>query len=119
MQTVNASHDGKRLVFESTTDESHAYVAPLSPDGTLAAGRRFTLDGRYNTPYAWTPDSRSVLFSADRTGSFALYKQKIDAQIPELIPTGLQSSPLAPVSPDGAWLIYAALPNAKDPAASH
>jgi DNA-binding winged helix-turn-helix (wHTH) protein/Tol biopolymer transport system component len=111
--TVGA--DGKKLAFNSGTYQSHVYMAAFKPDGTLTNPRRLTLDERYDFAWTWTPDSRAVIFTSDRTGTFALYKQALDQAIPELIPTGAEAVRMARVTPDGAWLIYAALSNAKIP----
>ena len=63
--------------------------------------------------YAWTFDSRAVIFRSDRTGTFALYKQALDQDVPEMIPTG-PGNPMFPrVSPDGKWLLYPLLTGGK------
>jgi DNA-binding winged helix-turn-helix (wHTH) protein/Tol biopolymer transport system component len=112
MEALSSTADGRRLLFESSTDQSYVYVGRLAADGKLENPRRLTPDERYNTPYAWTADSKSVIFRSDRTGSFSIYKQALDQDVPELIPTGSGNPLLDRVSQDGTWLIYAVLPNA-------
>jgi DNA-binding winged helix-turn-helix (wHTH) protein/Tol biopolymer transport system component len=106
MEALSVAEEGKKLVFESSSDQSYVYVGRLDSDGRLENVRRLTADQRYNTPYAWTSDSKAVIFRSDRTGSFAIYKQALDEDVAELIPTG-PGKPLVPrVSPGGGWLIY-------------
>jgi Tol biopolymer transport system component len=109
MEGFSVTADGKRLVFESSADQSHVYVGRLNTDGALENPRRLTLDERHNTPFAWTPGSEAVIFNSDRTGTSSIYKQSLDQDVPELIPTGPENIEMARVSPDGAWLIYTAL----------
>src|SRR5208282_3301503 len=59
MEGLSVAADTKRLLFESSTDQSHVYVGQLEADGTLGSPRRLTSDERYNTPYAWTSDSKA------------------------------------------------------------
>jgi DNA-binding winged helix-turn-helix (wHTH) protein/Tol biopolymer transport system component len=114
-QGLTVGAGGKKLAFNSDTYHSHLYLAMFKPDGTLTTPRRLTLDERYDVAWTWTPDSKAVIFSSDRTGSFALYKQPPDQTIAELIPTDAEAVRMARVTPDGAWLIYTALSNAKTP----
>jgi DNA-binding winged helix-turn-helix (wHTH) protein len=111
--TVGAG--GKKLAFSSDTYQSHVYLATFKPDGTLTNPHRLTLDERYDFAWAWTRDRQAVIFTSDRTGTIALYKQAPDQAIPELIPTGAEAVRMVRVAPDGAWLIYTALSNAKTP----
>jgi DNA-binding winged helix-turn-helix (wHTH) protein/Tol biopolymer transport system component len=115
LEGLSVTADGRRLVFESTSDQSYVYVGRLEPDGKLENPRRLTPDQSYNTPFEWTADSKAVIFRSDRTGTFAIYKQALDQDVPELIPTG-PGNPIFPrLSPDGNWLIYPVLPDAGVP----
>jgi Tol biopolymer transport system component/DNA-binding winged helix-turn-helix (wHTH) protein len=109
MDAFTVTGDGRKLVFESGADQSHVYVGRLEAGGKLRDPRRLTLDERYNIPFAWTPDSKAIIFNSDRTGKFFIYKQGLDQNVPDLIPTGSENIQMARVSPDGAWLIYTAL----------
>lgn len=88
------------------------YVGRLSKDGKLLEDRRLTPDERYNTPYAWTADSKAVIFRSDRTGRFVLYKRALDQQVPDLIPTGSGNPEFPRLRPDGDWVLY---PNGEYP----
>jgi eukaryotic-like serine/threonine-protein kinase len=111
MEGLSVAADGRKLTFETSSDQSYVYVGRLEADGKLGSLQRLTPDERYNTPSAWTPDSKAVIFRSDRTGTFAIYKQALDQDVPELIPTGSGNPSFPRVSPDGTWLIYAVLPN--------
>src|SRR5207302_10488593 len=54
----------------------------------LTTPRRLTLDENANTPTAWMPDSKSVLFLSDRDGAWKLFKQRIDQPMAEDIVEG-------------------------------
>lgn len=106
MEGLSAAADGKRIVFESSLDQTYVYVAEISTSDKLSSGRRLTTDERYNSPFAWTPDSRAVIFRSDRTGRFEIYKQELDRQVSDLIDTGPGSPGYPRLSPDGKWVIY-------------
>lgn len=115
MTGFSSTTDGKHLVFESTKERSRIQLGRLDATGKLVDARVFTLDERNNLPFVWTADSKSIIFSSDRTGKYALYRQTLDAKLPELIRTGPESIPMTRLSPDGNHLIYAALSNVKFP----
>jgi Tol biopolymer transport system component len=73
----------------------------------VANPRRFTLDDSTDFPTNWTPDSRAILFSSDRNGTFDVYRQSLDQRTAEAVVAGPddESGPTA-VSPDGAWFYY-------------
>jgi Tol biopolymer transport system component len=54
---------------------------------------------------AWTADSKEVLFTSNRNGTWKLFKQNIDETIPEVLVEG-QSIYLPRVSPDGSQALY-------------
>jgi Tol biopolymer transport system component len=72
----------------------------------LASLRQLTREEARNYLYAWTPDSRAVLFTSNRDGPFRIYKQDIDKDTAELIPHNPGSQDGPRMSPDGAWLLY-------------
>jgi DNA-binding winged helix-turn-helix (wHTH) protein/Tol biopolymer transport system component len=115
MDSLSLTSDGKRLVFETYSVQSHVYVARFLPSGALETPTRLTLDQRYNNVNAWTPDSKAVIFVSDRTGGFSIYKQALDQNVPELIPTGPESVQMVRASPDRRWLLYTTLQNPQSP----
>jgi serine/threonine protein kinase len=117
---ANASADGKRLAFLRGASHGTVYAADLEAHGPhLGNLRHFTLDEDNNWVQDWTNDSKSVVFTSDRTGQFAIYKQSLDEDTPGLISTGTGSFRDTPVTPDGDW-VFGILPwpkpgDSKDP----
>ncbi len=74
---LNASADGKRLVFLKGTYQEQVYLGELAAGGTrLNPPRRLTNDEATGMPTAWTPDSKTVLFLSDRNGTLGLFKRE-------------------------------------------
>jgi len=76
--SFSATADAKQLVFLRGNSHASVFVGDLAGKGTrLQNSRRLTLDDNYNLPSAWTPDSREVLFSSERTSNRMMYRQAI------------------------------------------
>jgi len=79
VQGFSATTDAKQLVFLRGNSHASVFVGDLAGNDTrLQNARRLTLDDNYNLPSAWTPDSREVLFSSERTSNRVMYRQAID-----------------------------------------
>jgi WD40 repeat protein len=84
------------------------YVAELHPTKRkMGAPRRLTLDLGDDYPTAWTPDSSAVLFTSDRNGPSAIFRQRLDEQTAEQIVFGPRSQIIARSSPDGTGILFA------------
>ncbi len=105
LDNVSVSRDGKTLVLQKSNWQLHTYLGEID-SGSLQPLRRMTLEDSDDLPYAWTPDSRAVIFISNRTGTYRLYKQIIDRKVAEPITTGPDVVSLARLSPDGQWIIY-------------
>jgi len=107
IRDIRAAAEGQRLSFLRERSQSDVSVAPIrsSPFG-IETPRRMTLDDRNDYPGAWTPDSKAIVFGSTRTGSWDLFKQKIDEMTAEslVIVPGVDSYPR--VTPDGNWVLY-------------
>jgi eukaryotic-like serine/threonine-protein kinase len=102
---ANATADGKRLTFFRTATDWTVYLADLEAGGTRIRNmRHFTLDESTDFLQDWTNDSRNVIFTSNRTGQSAIYKQSLDDDTPERISIGTDGFRDTPVSPDGKWL---------------
>jgi hypothetical protein len=76
-----------------------------SGTGRFRNPRRLTLDENASLVSAWTPDSRSVLFTSNRTGTWKIFRQAIDQPTAEVVLEG--SNIFAPrLSPDGKRILY-------------
>jgi len=111
--------DGKRLAFVRNANQWTVYVADLLTGGTrITNPQHFGLDDSFNVPQDWTNDSKAVIFTSNRTGQFAIYKQSLNEDAPERISAGTGNFPDTPATPDGKWVfgIPSAKPgNPKDP----
>ena len=112
---VTGSADGKLLSFLRENTVSSVYVGVLAPDGThLVANRRLTLDENQNLPFAWTPDSKSVLFSSTRNGTSEIFKQGADQPLAESMMTSAEQLLQPRVTPDGSEILYISTPKSAD-----
>jgi eukaryotic-like serine/threonine-protein kinase len=104
---LTASDDGTRVAYLKSSPQKDVYVADLNADGEPVNSRRLTLDDNNDFATNWTPDSRSVFFSSDRTGTFDIFRQELDRRTADAIVSGPddETGPTA-VSPDGAWLYF-------------
>jgi len=111
-----ASADGKRLVLLRIAFQIQTYVGELDGGGTrMKAPRRLTNDEANDAPYAWTPDSKAVLFDSDRNGRWGIFKQQINAVEAQAMILGLQHSGEPRISPDGEWILYEETPTGAGP----
>ena len=111
LQGMSASADGKRLVLRKATYQRQVYVGELAAGGTrMNPPRRLTNDEAYDEPTAWTADSKAVLFTSNRNGTWGIFKQGISQETAEPVVTGPQDVSLPRLSPDGAWILYLEIP---------
>jgi len=115
VMAISASADGKRVAYIKGVPEPDVYVARIQSSGTLEEPRRITLDDHRDMPYDWTPDNKEVIFVSDRTGTFDIYKQRVDQTVPELLVSGAQQSVLPRLSPDGSQIFYLLYPTWGEP----
>src|SRR5580704_14985886 len=73
------SPDGKWMTFTVQTVDVTANKKPTQiwivsgPDGSGAAPRQITLDGESNQRARWSPDSRRIAYTSDRSGSSQIW----------------------------------------------
>ncbi len=104
--------DGKRLAFFRHSFEPDVYVLDLEANGTrLGAPQRLTLDERSDYPYSWTPDSKTVIFTSDRNGTFSIFRQGIHESAPEMLVHGPDATTVPRLSPDGNSIVYMITPS--------
>ncbi len=104
---LHASADGKRLMLRKTTYQSQVYVGELAAGGTrMKPPRRLTNDEAVDYPNGWTSDSKAVLFTSNRNGTFGIFKQGISQESAEPVVTGQQDDSAPRLSPDGAWIVF-------------
>ena len=104
---LSSSADGKRICMQRMTFQSHIFLGQLkSVDTPLESPRPLTIDEHGDMPFAWTPDSKAVIFVSDRNGHTDIFKQALDKETPETLVSGGEDKVAARVSSDGSWLIY-------------
>jgi serine/threonine protein kinase/Tol biopolymer transport system component len=107
IRNFSATADGKRLTFLRGTSHCTIHVADLNANGRrVIDSRRLTMDDNINIALAWTPDSREVVFSAQRAATRQIYRQSLDpGSAPRLVtPAPDTNFYMARFSPDGASL---------------
>jgi len=114
---LDASADGKRLILRKGIYQGQVYLGELSMGGTrMSPPRRLTDDESYDSPTAWTPDAKAVLFLSNRNGTPGIFKQGITQTTSEAVVTG-QDVSYPRLSADGAWVLYMEAPGTSaDPA---
>jgi len=108
---ISITSDGKRLAYFRQAVEPDVYVSDLEGNGTrLTTPRRLTLDERADLPYSWTPDSKSVIFTSDRNGTFNIFRQGVHDAEPEILVRAREDLAVPRLSPDGNSVIYVIMP---------
>ena len=103
----SVSRDGSRLVVAKGHGWGDIYVGELKENGTrLDSPKRLTSSDSANFPFTWARDSGTILFSSDRMGRFQIFKQRLDADIAELLAKGPDGQMGGALSPDAAWIFY-------------
>ncbi len=104
---LSASTNGDRVAFLNTLYQTDVYAADVDLErGVMLTPRRFTLSDRDDIAFAWTPDSRTVLFDSTRNGTLDIFKQSIDSQVAEPFLIGPRDQGYAGVTSDGRWVLY-------------
>lgn len=106
---MTATSDGKRLMVIRRTNQDAVFVADFSPSPPhFSDAYRLTLEQLSNFPHTWTADSNSVIFESDRSGSWDIFKQRIDQHTAEtIIATPRTWDVLPQLAPDGKSILYA------------
>lgn len=82
-------------------------MADLHAGGTRITNERHLTGIESSEMWAdWTPDSKSLIFSSNRSGRPGIYRQPLAADSPELLVAPQNGLVACCVSPDGQWFIY-------------
>jgi DNA-binding winged helix-turn-helix (wHTH) protein/Tol biopolymer transport system component len=104
---IRATANGNTLEFLRKSRKNQVLVAGLASDGKqLLSVRRLTLDENNNIPFSWTPDSKAIIFTSDRNGTFDLFTHALDQPLPEPLVTGSENKFVARLNPEGTELLY-------------
>jgi Tol biopolymer transport system component len=105
---ISATADGKHLAFLRGTYYQPVLVADLANNGNqLLNPRRLTADEYVNMAVSWTADSREVIFTSNRGGTFGIYKQAMDESNPQIVSALPEMYVVvARLSPDNKWIVF-------------
>ena len=113
---LSVSADGRRLILWRANSLPQVFLAEIDAGtGRFKTPRRLSLDDSTNQVYAWTPDSRTVFFSSNRSGTTKLYRQAIDQAVPEVLVES-RGMFVARLNPDGTQILFVDGFNSLDPA---
>jgi Tol biopolymer transport system component/DNA-binding winged helix-turn-helix (wHTH) protein len=113
--TVSVTADGKHLAYFRSTWQPDVYVSEIEAGGRLSTPRVLTLDERADYPYAWTPDSHSVIFASNRDGVMHIFRQAIDQATPDLLVGRNQELQIVRLTPDHSAILYLVTPRLGEP----
>ena len=104
---ISLTTDGKRLAYFRQAVEPDVYITDIENGGRrLTPPRRLTLDERADVPYAWTRDSKTVIFVSDRNGTYNIFRQGIHDPDAETLVRTREDVAVPRLSPDGSSVIY-------------
>ena len=109
MSSPSVTSDGKKLVFLRWASKMTSYTADLLDGGTrILHLKHFPLTESSGGIIDWTLDSKSIIFSSNRSGQYGLYKQSLDQAVAEPLDT-LHLGGDAHLSPDGQSVVFLGL----------
>ena len=98
------SPDGQRIAFTRASESAVRDLYSITvADGKL---HQLTHDHMSIDSMAWAADGKSILFSSDRGGKFALWSIGLDAKEPERLPVGTEDAVEPSVDPRKGQLAY-------------
>jgi Tol biopolymer transport system component len=108
IDSLSIAADGKHLAFRNSTEHLQVFVGDLASDGSYTARpNRLVNDDTLSIAFAWTPDSREVIFSSQKQENRLFYKQGLDpGSTPQLLTSGSGTNfYVARLSPDATSLL--------------
>jgi eukaryotic-like serine/threonine-protein kinase len=110
---LSATADGKQLAYLRGNTHWRVLVGDLTTHkNRLIRARRLIMDEYFNMPFAWTADSRAVIFLSNRSGAWGVYKQGIYGGGARAITVSAALDADEPrLSPDGSWVVFPARPH--------
>ncbi|MGA2832948.1 MAG: DPP IV N-terminal domain-containing protein [Terracidiphilus sp.] len=98
------SPDGKKIAFLRA---SESWVVDLYWIPTSGGEpRQITRDDKTINGITWSSDSRSIVFSSNRAGQFALWKVALDGGTPQRMPVGTEGATQPAISLNGSNLAF-------------
>jgi DNA-binding winged helix-turn-helix (wHTH) protein/Tol biopolymer transport system component len=110
VSSISLSTDKKRLAVLREFHQPEVYVARVEAGNNIAEPQRLTLDDRGDLPFAWTSDSKQVIFVSQRAGPYSIFRQDMHETVPELVAKGEPAAGIPRLTPDGRSVVYLAHP---------
>jgi serine/threonine protein kinase len=107
LYSATISRDASRVVVLKEHFRSEVYVGELKDGGTrVASPTRFIESESGTDPDVWLGDSKTILFSSNRTGRSQIFRQQIGQDTAQPVIGGPDEDFGANLSPDGRWILY-------------
>jgi eukaryotic-like serine/threonine-protein kinase len=109
------SPDGQRIAYWATNASGQRDVFTVSSSGGKETVAPVTSDAALDWSPVWSPDSRWLYFSSDRSGTMTLWRVRIDSKSgrlkgePQLISAPASAAGWIAVSADGRKLVFEAI----------
>jgi Tol biopolymer transport system component len=104
--SIGATADSRKLMLLRADSTFQIFLTSRLGTNKWSPLRRFSLDQHSNKPWAWTPDSKAVIFTSDRNGRSEVYKQKPNQPTAELVVKSAGNIRIVRVMPNGADILY-------------
>jgi TolB protein len=104
---VAPAPDGDRFAFTTLHQNADLWVLPLTPEGALAGEpRQLVATTREDSRGAWSPDSKSIAFNSDRSGTMNLWLYNVGDGSTRQLTRGAGGDFQPTWSPDGKTLVF-------------
>lgn len=115
---LSTTADGQQVAFRKNRWQSDVYVGEIEGGGrSLDAMRRLSLDDLSDWPSAWTPDSKTVIYTSNRNGTTDLFRQGLEQRTASVLVSGSRELFGARLTPDRASFLYWSIARVPDDAA--
>jgi eukaryotic-like serine/threonine-protein kinase len=106
VSSLRASSDGKRLSIRFTRSPYSIFIADLNKSGDrLESPYRLSNDSWNNIPYAWAPDSETLIYGSRRENLSGIYRRRLSSESAELLLPGTDADYVCGLSRDGKWAL--------------
>ncbi|MBV9399070.1 MAG: PD40 domain-containing protein [Bryobacterales bacterium] len=107
-RTLMVSADGKQVAFEHSDPQTQNRDIWII-DSAGGMSRRFTSDPGWDAFPTWSPDSKRLVFTSNRSGNYELYVKNVNGGDEELFYKSSDGKGPTSWSPDGRFLVYYSL----------
>ncbi|WP_260735896.1 DPP IV N-terminal domain-containing protein [Tunturiibacter lichenicola] len=98
------SPNGQKIAFLRASESSVEDIYWIPTPG--GEPRQITHDGKMINGIAWSSDNRSIIFSSNRAGQYALWKVSLDGGTPHRMPVGTEDATQPAIPQDGNNLAF-------------